>query len=215
MMPSDRQPFFNLLADVYAFYRRDFSEFAGNVWWTAMRPYDFGAVQDAIGRHSVNPDTGQFMPMPADVVKMLQGSTQDSALVAWAKVDKGLRQVGPYESVVFDDAIIHRVLHDMGGWIAFAMKTDREWPFVAKEFENRYRGYRVRSETPDFPPVLVGITEDQNSQNERPSRPPVMIGDREKAKQVMLGGSDKLLVAFERMQPQDMTLLGHSSRPGA
>lgn len=207
MKPEDREPFFNLLADVYAFYRRDFSTFAGSVWWTALRPYDLAAVSDAIGRHSVNPDAGHFMPMPADIVKMMQGSTQDSALVAWSKVDKGVRQVGTYASVVFDDALIHRVLHDMGGWVALGAKTDHEWPFIAKEFENRYRGYRIRSETPEYPKVLIGIAQAQNDEKGKESQPPVLIGDSARAKQVMLGGADQVLLGFQRMQPADMVLL--------
>jgi len=85
MTEADREPFFTLLGDVYAFYRTDFSTFVGRVWWTAMQPYDLAAVNDAMGRHCANPDTGQYLPKPADVVRMLQGSTQDSALVAWAK----------------------------------------------------------------------------------------------------------------------------------
>lgn len=207
MKPEDREPFFNLLADVYAFYRRDFSTFAGNVWWTAMLPYDLAAVSDAMGRHSVNPDTGQFMPMPADVIKMMRGSSQDSALVAWTKVDKGVRQIGTYASVVFDDEIIHRVLHDMGGWVALGMKTEQEWPFVAKEFENRYRGYRIRNERPEYPKVLIGIAEAHNSQEGKESQPPVLIGDSAKAKKVMLGGSNQVLIGFKRLQPDEMAHL--------
>lgn len=110
-----------------------------------MKPFDLAAVKDALNRHCVNPDNGQFMPKPADVVKLLQGSSQDGALVAWAKVDRAVRQVGTYSTVVFDDPIIHRVVQDMGGWVALGDKREKEWPFVAKEFENRYRGYPMRS----------------------------------------------------------------------
>lgn len=199
MKDSDKAQFFTLIGGVYAFYRQDMSQFAGSVWWQAMQPFDFAAVADALNRHCVNPDTGQFMPKPADVVKMLQGSTQDSAMVAWSKVDKGVRQVGTYASVVFDDPIIHRVIHDMGGWVALGTKDENEWPFVAKEFENRYRGYRVRNETPDYPKQLVGIAEAQNSREGRVSQPPVLIGSSEAAKRVLLGGTDKPMVGFERL----------------
>lgn len=207
MKDSDKAQFFTLVAGVYAFYRQDMSDFAGGVWWQAMQPFDFAAVSDALNRHCVNPDSGQFMPKPADVVKMLRGSTQDSAMVAWSKVDKGVRQVGTYASVVFDDPIIHRVIHDMGGWVALGTKGENEWPFVAKEFENRYRGYKVRNETPDYPKTLIGIAEAQNSTEGRQSQAPVLIGRSDIAKQVLLGGSDKQLVEFERMDEADMLAL--------
>src|SRR5690606_26216344 len=113
MIEQDRKAFFKLIADVSAFYGKDFSTFAGNVWWEAMKPFDFAAVADALNRHCVNPDSGQFMPKPADVVKMLQGSTQDSALVAWSKVDRAVRTVGTYRSVTFDDPLIQRVISEM------------------------------------------------------------------------------------------------------
>jgi hypothetical protein len=35
------------------------------------------------------------------------------------------------------------VISDMGGWVLLGSKGDGDWPFIAKEFENRYRGYRM------------------------------------------------------------------------
>ncbi|MFY3305260.1 DUF6475 domain-containing protein [Achromobacter xylosoxidans] len=215
MIETDRQPFFAMLADVYAFYRANFSDFAGRVWWAAMRCYDLAAVQDALGRHSVNPDTGQYLPKPADVVRMLQGGTQDSALAAWAKVDRAMRQIGAYRSVVFDDALIHRVLHDMGGWPGLGRKTDDEWPFVAKEFENRYRGYRTRSERPEYPPVLIGIAEAQNSEAGRESQPPVLIGRAEQARRVLAGGTRSPLVEFHHISQAELLALTAPKREAA
>lgn len=78
MNPDQIRAFSELITAVYAFYRRDISEFAIQVWWNAMRPYAFEAVKHAINRHCVNPDNGQFCPMPADIVKLLEGSSRDS-----------------------------------------------------------------------------------------------------------------------------------------
>ncbi|WP_050009352.1 DUF6475 domain-containing protein [Candidatus Glomeribacter gigasporarum] len=189
-----------LIQGVYDFYGKDLSRFTLSLWWCAMRPYDLAAVTDALNRHCVNPDTGQFLPKPADVVRMLGGSTQDAALIAWAKVDQAVRGVGPYQSVVFEDALIHRVLAEMGGWIPLGSKTEDEWPFVRNEFVNRYRGYRMRSETPDYPPVLIGLFEAQNRQSGYSVQPPVLVGDVEAAKRVMHGGTHQPLIGFTRMQ---------------
>lgn len=207
MTEADRKQLYTLVSSVYAFYRQDTSAFALGVWWEAMKPFDLAAVADALNRHCVNPDSGQFMPKPADVVKMLRGSSQDSAMAAWSKVDRSVRQVGTYASVVFDDPVIHRVIHDMGGWVALGAKTEHEWPFVAKEFENRYRGYRVRNETPEYPRQLIGIAEAQNSREGRQSQPPVLIGNSETAKKVLLAGTDKPLVEFERIDEDAMLAL--------
>ena len=202
MIESDRKEFFPLIAGVYAFYRQAFSDFAGGVWWEAMKPYDFDAVKQAMNRHAVNPDAGQFLPKPADVVRMLQGSTQDSALVAWAKVDRAVRVVGTHRSVAFDDPLIHRVVTEMGGWIQLGTKNDKEWPFVQNEFVNRYRGYRSRSETPEFPPVLAGIAESSNGKNlVAHVEPPTLIGDSVMAQKVMRGGTYMPILGIQQMDP--------------
>ncbi|WP_250538781.1 MULTISPECIES: DUF6475 domain-containing protein [unclassified Caballeronia] len=207
MRPTDHAQFFELVGNVYAFYRQDYSKFAGSVWLEAMKPYDFAAVADALNRHCVNPDNGQFMPKPADIVRMLEGSTQDSGMVAWSKVDTAIRQRGTYVSVVFDDPIIHRVILDMGGWVLVGGKDADEWPFVAKEFVNRYRGYKMRSETPDYPPVLIGMAEAQNNRQGFESGAPVLIGNAEQAKRVLSGGTEKPLIAFTQMVPAEAARL--------
>ncbi len=164
------------------------------LWWNALKQYDLPAVREGLNRHMQNPDTGQYMPKPADVIKFIGGTTQDGALLAWAKVDRAVRMVGTYQSVAFDDPAINAVLQDMGGWIALGTKSEDEWPFVAKEFENRYRGYRLRGEF-EFPKWLPGIAEAHNAQspqNAQRIEPPVLIGDPVKARQVLLmGGSTK------------------------
>lgn len=196
MRTDELSDFADLLAGVMDLYGKPISEFATQVWWEALRPYDLPAVRLAFSRHVQNPDSGQFAPKPADVIRMLGGTTQDSALRAWAKIDKAVRHVGTYASVAFDDALIHRVLHDMGGWVGLGTKTEEEWPFVAKEFENRYRGYAMRNERPEYPPVLTGIAEAENVRRGLRSDPPRLIGDATKAEAVMQSGTRRPLIGF-------------------
>jgi hypothetical protein len=207
MKASEKEQLVSLIGDVYAFYRQDFSKFAAGVWVQAMQPFEFKAVADALNRHCVNPDNGQFMPKPADIVKMLQGSTQDSGLVAWSKVDAAIRMRGTYVSVVFDDPVIHRVILDMGGWVQIGGKNETDMPFLKNEFVNRYRGYRMRNEIPAYPPVLIGISEAQNSRQGFESEPPVLIGNPEAAKQVLLGGTTKPLIGFTQMDSKEASVL--------
>lgn len=196
MDTDDFDRFAELLGGVFELYGREASPFAMQVWWEALRPFDLAAVRMAFSRHVQNPDVGQFPPKPADVLRMLGGTTQDKALQAWAKVDKAVRHVGTYQTVVFDDPLIHRVLHDMGGWVGLGMKTEDEWPFVQREFENRYRGFSMRSERPDYPRTLIGISEAENSRSGKRSDPPRLIGDPMRAQAVMAGGTDRPLIGF-------------------
>ena len=196
MRVEEFEKFKDGMIGVMSFYGRDLSEFAMDVWWSALSRYDMTAVMQAFNRWLMNPDHGQFPPKPADVLKMLGGGTQDQALVAWSKVDRAARSVGTYSSVVFDDPLIHRVISEMGGWVGIGQKSEDDGPFVAKEFENRYRGYAMRSEAPEYPPVLIGIAEAYNGSKGFKSDPPRLIGNAERARSVMLGGSNAPLVAL-------------------
>ncbi|MBA3755579.1 MAG: hypothetical protein H0X02_04845 [Nitrosomonas sp.] len=128
------------------------------------------------------------MPKVSNIRKMIEGSTEDSSLVAWAKVDKALRHVGTYQSVVFDDPIIHRIVYDMCGWVQFGTKTEDEWPFVAKEFQTRYRGFKSRGIIPEYQSHLIGLAEAHNSKEGYKIDPPKLLGNVEKAKEVMNKG---------------------------
>ena len=204
MNSDDAKKFSTLISSVYAFYRQDVSQFAVGVWWEAMKPFDFVAVNDALNRHCINPDNGQFMPKPADVVRLLQGSSKDSALVAWAKVDRAIRTIGTYESVIFDDALIHAVITDMGGWVSLGNKKEDEWPFVGKEFEQRYRGYSSRNEKPTYAPVMVGMAEAQNTQMGFRSLLPRLVGNHARAQLVYDNGQTKQ-EEFMRLSDVDLT----------
>lgn len=190
---------FNELLDIVSEqYGKPLSSGAKMLYWQGLKDFDFKAIQQALFRHVRNPDSGMFMPKIADVIKMLQGTTQDSALAAWAKVDKAIRHKGTYVDVVFDDPIIHRVLHDMGGWVSLGLKTEDEWPFVAREFENRYRGFKQRGDIPDYPPVLTGIANAHNVAKGHKKEPYVMIGNEEQCQRVLNNGTDKPLVGFKQ-----------------
>lgn len=215
MQTDDFQKFHDGITGVMGFYGRSVSNFALDVWWTALKGHDLAAIVDAFNRHLANPDAGQFPPKPADIIRMLQGSTQDSALRAWVKVDQAVRRVGTYVDVVFDDALIHRVIQDMGGWVALGTKREDEWPFVAKEFENRYRGFRSRNECPEYPACLVGIATAHNNQKGFKTEPPVLIGNEQLARHVLRGGSDRPALGFKRMRDDlDEAVGGVLRNPG-
>lgn len=200
MNQSDYDNFVDIMQLVSEQYGKKPSDGLIALYWQGLKGYDFNAVKEAIGKHLANTDTGQFMPKIADIIRMMQGTSLDSALGAWAKVDRAVRIIGPYESVVFDDPLIHRVLHDMGGWLSLGTKTDDEWPFVAREFENRYRGFKSRNERFKYPAQLIGLSEANNSKEGFKVDAPMLIGDKTKALEVLqLGSSGGALLGMTRM----------------
>ncbi|WP_434782571.1 DUF6475 domain-containing protein [Ferrovum myxofaciens] len=191
MKPSDFDNFSTMMLLLAEYYGVTMPKGKLGIYWEGLQDLDLLAVRQALSAHVQNPDNGQFLPRVADIRKMLGGTTQDAALVAWSKVDGAMRCVGPYQSVVFEDALIHRVLADMGGWIHLSKFDENEWPFKAKEFETRYRGFAVRGDRPEYPPVMIGLAENENKSDGRPSPEPVLIGDRGKCLAVMANGSSK------------------------
>jgi hypothetical protein len=114
------------------------------------------------------------------------------------QVDKTLREKGTYIDVVFDDPIIHRVIHDMGGWVKFGEKNEDEWPFVAKEFQTRYQSFKSRNEIPDHPGVLVGIANAHNRREGHELEPYLMIGNVEKCKAIVEKKDSKPMIQFTK-----------------
>ena len=179
MVDDDKKEFAQFMAGMFAVYNKEVSQMLLRIWFESLRQYDLKAVKDALARHLLNPDSGQFLPKPADVVRLIGGTTIDTALEAWSAVDNAVRTVGTYRSVAFADPIIHKVIQDMGGWVAFGNKKEDEWPFVAKEFQTRYRGIKTTGQPVDALPQLTGIAAQQNSvAGIQYAEPPILIGKR-------------------------------------
>lgn len=188
LQDRDLDAFLDMLSTVAAIYGREVTPAVTAIYWQALAPYDLAAVRQAFDRHVKNPDSGQFMPKPADLIRMLGGTTEDSAIAAWARVEKAARSVGGYESVVFDDPVIHRAIDDMGGWVKLCATPEDELPFRAKDFQNLYRGFTRRREIPDYPRRLMGKFEAENLRNGQPVAPPVLVGDQQTCRLVYRQG---------------------------
>lgn len=213
MREADYDNFANNLAAIGDMKKQPQSKWVIGIWWRALAAYDYAAVEDALVRHVQNPDNGQFMPTPADVIKLIQGNSVDAALVAWAKVDRAVRVIGPWGDVAFDDPLIHRVIEDMGGWAALGTKTDKDWPFIAREFETRYRGYRTRADLTVYPKVLTGSFNMHNDSASLSLQPTMLIGNAGKASAVMRGGSDQQLIPMQLAGPAIMAQVPRLAAP--
>lgn len=205
MTRDDGPAFKQTLAAVYGFYGKDLSASALSIWFAALKSYDLATVADALSRHCVNPDSGQFLPKPADVVRLIDGGSSDAALVAWSKVDRALRTVGPYATVVFDDPLIHYALGNMGGWVHLGQADEKEWPFIRNQFVTLYRGARGRQF--EYPAKLLGIAEAGNGHQGQPVGAPILIGDQERARSILQRGSKA--PALEARPFRDIALPHH------
>src|SRR5437870_914018 len=117
MQSRDLGKFTILMAGIGELYGKNISSHLIDIYWQVLKQYELVDVQNAFQSHVQNPDCGQFFPKPADIVRFIEGSGETKALLAWAKVERAIRQLGSYQSVVFDDSLIHIVIEDMGGWV--------------------------------------------------------------------------------------------------
>lgn len=197
--PETKRRFAGLMTGMSDYYRQEISKEVLSIYFKALRQFEFEDVVRATEAHMLNPDTaGSFMPKVNELAKMIQGSTTDQSALAWSKAEGAVVRVGPYQDVAFDDPIIHRVIADLGGWLWLCAQDDKAWPFIGNDFKTRYKGYRMRGETPEYQPVLIGAANAHNGIEAPAFRfKPVLIGDQEKCAQVMKSGSTAPLISMK------------------
>jgi len=185
MENKDEKRFLEIMTALSELYEINLSKVMLEIWFKALQEFPIDSVAKSAFGYMKNPDTGRFKPKPADIIKMISGSTSDAACLAWTKVDKAVRMIGDYQTVVFDDPVVHKVITDMGGWIGFGDGSEDEWPFKAKDFQQRYRIYMSRGESKDAPSKLAGQHEHSQIKEGYDPPEPILIGDKVKAKLVL------------------------------
>lgn len=210
MRTQDKVKFAELLAGVMAVHSKNVTQMLLDIWWNAMQRYDLDQVREAFNQQTMDPDSGQFCPKPADIVKQLQGTHGDRAMLAWGKVFDAIGCVGPHRSVQFDDAAIHACIDDLGGWIQICKITMDELPFLQKRFCDTYRAYSRRPRH-EYPKTLIGLSDLQNASSKVPIEPPppTLIGDPETARQVALlatGGRKHAVITLGKLLQEQAKL---------
>lgn len=128
-----------LVADTYSQPR--LSEDAVKLYFKVLSDYSLDEVSQAIMEHIKQ---SPYMPKPADVIRILDGTVEDRAIEAWYHVLKAIQQYGYYESVQFDNPAIHYAIERMGGWQKLCQLTEEELPFRERDFIKHYvRGERM------------------------------------------------------------------------
>jgi hypothetical protein len=204
MKPEDRDQFMELLTDAMAYYGATASPYLLSVWWAACERYTMEQVRKALTSHAMNADAGKFAPKVADIVRLLEGTTEDKAALAWGNALEAAKRVGAYSDVVFDDPAVHAVIEDMGGWPRFCRVETKDLGYLQHRFCESYRAYAERGAF-DYPRKLGGDRSSDDVYRMRGLEPPkpVPIGDPEKARAVYklggtktpIGGIAKLLTA--------------------
>ncbi len=191
MNPTDMILFSEQMMVLGVIYSKPIHQILIEMFWHALKEFDFKLVKEGIQAHIKHADDGKYFPKPADIRRYIEGGSISRSLQAWTKVVQAIHNPGPDTSVIFDDALIHAVLQDMGGWRVYLTIKETELSFRAKEFGQRYETYLLRPPH-CYPRQLIGEFEHQNAMAGYTSAPPLLLGDTQKALDVYQQGSDSI-----------------------
>lgn len=148
-------------------YGRVLGKSALEMWLDDLAAIDPVVAMAAFAAHRRDPDRGQFAPTAADIIRRVNGSNEERALMAWATVRGAVRQHGYNRSVDFNSPLVHGVLHEMGGWSSINDMTTFDVEARKAEFIKRFVTYASRNILPAHcPPTMVGLYDD----SDRPAR---------------------------------------------
>lgn len=181
------------------------------MWQAIMSRYHIDDIQRAFERHVAG---AHRMPVPSDLIKIIEGNPSDRALIAWNKVIAAMRDIGDHRSICFDDPVIHLVVLEMGGWPALCRTTDDKLHFVGQDFQKRYTAQsKDQAETLKAAPrFLSGNAAAQNqSAGHCVPEEVVLYGDPESADLIFMTDENKSPIRISYRQPRSKPmLLGNS-----
>lgn len=211
MEDTDRKRFAELMGGLAQTFAADISARDMENYWRLLRSYSLNQVEQAIIGYCVSPEGHKFMPKPGEIIGALQGKRNEQSLLAWVKVTKAMRQVGAYKTVIFDDAIIHAVVADLGGWVRLCHLSDRELAFQQREFERLYACY-IQQPVRHYPRQLSGITDSVNAASGYAiQRPPVLLGDTARAALVYQNGQETAGLPAQSLSVQKILQLAQAN----
>lgn len=136
--------------------------------------------------------TTATFPKVAEILTAIEGSVEDKAQAALGSLEMALHKHGHYDTVIFDDKIIHMAVQRLGGWIDIYEKWAdlRQWEFSKRDFIHIY-GTLSKHPSASYPAKLIGQGEIDNQ------RYPEHI-----PKPILIGAEQKLIKGMGRVGPQ-------------
>jgi hypothetical protein len=173
---NDYDNFGKLISGVFGVYGKNASDDVIEIYYRTLKEYSIEDLSKAFTKHLKNPNTGNFLPTPSEIIKIIEGDSKNKSMIAW---DKAINAIDSSYDVVFDDPIIHAVIRDMGGWVKFCFSiNDFNKDKIEIGFRDRYKNY-VEYGLNNYPKILKG------NGNFLHSEAPRFIGDKNKALEIM------------------------------
>lgn len=178
----DRKKFLVTMEGLQEMYRPDkeISMITLEMYYNIFKKYDTKifshAIEEVIKIHKFN-----TLPTPSKILSFIENNPEEKSLIAWNKIVEARNKAGYYNSVVFDDKLIHHCINDLGGWMWLCEQYTDNLPFIEKRFRALYDIYIKRNPENKIE-KLIGFTEAQNTKRgfDRDIPEPIRIGFKER-----------------------------------
>lgn len=192
MQETDFKEFSTKLAALAVVYDKPMTRDSVKLYFLTLQDLPISQV---IGAFNHLARTSKWFPKPAEIRDAITGDVAAMAAIAYDRFLKALESVGTYQTVIFDDPVIHAVVQAMGGWVELGQKQFDEW--TRKEFERLYIVYK-KNPSPEATPLrLVGRIEAHNGAHGYKVPEPVLIGDGEKIQRWQISCQEHKSAALE------------------
>lgn len=146
------------LTIIFGLYRCELTEELLELYWILLQRFTLDELKYAANRHFNSHKEGKYLPTPSHLLQYLQFNPHTAADNAWYKLLNAIRQHGCYNSVTFDDAHIHCVVQELGGWLELCRLKTYELQALHRPFHDDYVQLCENGLPKKYPRFLAGIT---------------------------------------------------------
>jgi len=165
MQDQDKDAFTEIMMAAGEVYSKAITVPMIKMYFAALGQVSIEQAQSAMMAHMQNPDSGQFFPKPADLIKQMTGTTkqqeaaiEDRASIAWACIERDIRRIGSYGTLKLDDKQAMAAVKAMGGWMSICQTETSKMEWKRKEFIRMYETFE-RTPLEALPSSLPGLVE--------------------------------------------------------
>ena len=163
MDKHNEEEFKQLLAGICDVHGKQLSAAGLKIYWHTLKPYPFDKVVSAIMAHEADPDCGQYMPKPADIIAQINGRTKQAdtlfkerALYYWSIIQGSLHK--GYQALQIDDPDAIEAMRRIGGLNSLAMDKTDHLVYRQNAFVDAYVTIKHSARLIGNNPALVTMT---------------------------------------------------------
>jgi hypothetical protein len=171
----DEKQFCKKLLALAELFDKELSQAVIGFYVSALEEFSDSEIDSALKTAALK---CKFFPKPAELIELVNGPQEEQSLLAWEQLTAAVQLHGAYDSVMFADTKITRVVEALGGWITVCNWPVAELHFRRSEFNKLYQAARPLKEQR----VLPGLVQLDNAGRGYLDKvpPPAVIGDDRK-----------------------------------